>query len=79
MASCAPLVIDGAINGDLAYIGQMLAPILSPGDIVVLDTLSSHKVKGVRQHQGHRVAPNCICRPHSGSNSSRIAEMRLYA
>lgn len=47
----APLVIDGAINGDifLAYVEQHLAPTLKPGDVVVMDNLSSHKVVGVRQ------------------------------
>jgi transposase len=47
----APAVIDGAVNGDifLAYIRQMLVPTLQPGDIVVMDNLSSHKVAGVRE------------------------------
>ena len=47
----APLVLDGAIDGDafLAYIQQFLVPTLTPGDIVVLDNLSSHKVDGVRE------------------------------
>ena len=46
-----PLVLDGAINGAafLAYVEQFLAPTLSPGDVVVLDNLSSHKVSGVRE------------------------------
>jgi len=46
----APLVVDGAINGDIfrAYVEQQLAPTLSPGDIVILDNLASHKVTGVR-------------------------------
>ena len=41
----APMVIDGAINGDLfcAYVKQVLVPELRAGDIVVLDNLSSHK------------------------------------
>ena len=41
----APMVIDGAMNGDLfvAYTRQVLVPTLRPGDIVVLDNLSSHK------------------------------------
>src|SRR5262245_51077189 len=41
----APLVIDGAINGDVfcAYVNQVLVPELRNGDIVVLDNLSSHK------------------------------------
>lgn len=47
----APLVLDGAINGAAfrAYAEQFLAPTLEPGDIVVLDNLSSHKVSGVRE------------------------------
>ncbi len=47
----APLVLDGAINGRAfrAYVEQMLAPTLSPGDIVVMDNLGSHKVEGVRK------------------------------
>lgn len=47
----APMVVDGAINGELflAYVKQILAPTLNPGDIVVMDNLSSHKVAGVRQ------------------------------
>jgi len=47
----APCVFDGAINGArfLAYIEQALAPTLRPGDVVVLDNLGAHKVKGVRE------------------------------
>jgi len=47
----APLVVDGAIDGDLfrAYVQQQLTPTLQPGDIVVMDNLSSHKVQGVRE------------------------------
>ena len=46
----APLVIDGAVNGALFlnYVKQHLAPALKPGDILILDNLSSHKVSGVR-------------------------------
>lgn len=41
----APMVIDGAMNGDLfvAYTKQVLVPTLKAGDVVVLDNLSSHK------------------------------------
>jgi transposase len=41
----APMVIDGAMNGDVfvAYAEQVLAPTLRPGDVVVLDNLSSHR------------------------------------
>ena len=44
-----PFVFEGALNGDTfrVYVTQMLAPTLRPGDIVVMDNLSSHKVSGV--------------------------------
>jgi len=47
----APLVLDGAINGEsfLAYVRQFLAPALRPGDVLVMDNLPSHKVAGVRE------------------------------
>jgi transposase len=47
----APAVFNGPINGAtfLAWVLQCLVPMLRPGDIVVLDNLSSHKVAGVRE------------------------------
>jgi len=47
----APCVIDGPINGDsfLAYVEQVLLPVLRPGDIVIIDNLGSHKGKAVRR------------------------------
>jgi transposase len=47
----APMVLDGAMNSKafLAYVTQVLVPTLQPGDLVVLDNLSSHKATGVRQ------------------------------
>jgi transposase len=47
----APCVFDGAINGArfLAYVEQALVPTLRAGDLVVLDNLKAHKVKGVRE------------------------------
>ena len=46
----APCVIDGPINGTSfrAYVEQFLVPTLSPGDVVVMDNLGSHKGKAVR-------------------------------
>jgi len=46
----APCVFDGPMNGDCfrAYVEQSLVPTLNPGDIVILDNLSSHKVAGIR-------------------------------
>ena len=47
----APAVFDGPINGEtfLAWVEQCLVPRLRPGDSVMLDNLSSHKVAGVRE------------------------------
>ncbi len=47
----APMVIDGAVNGDLfvAYVDQVLVPSLRVGDVVVMDNLSSHKRSEVRK------------------------------
>ena len=47
----APAVFDGPMDGDcfLAYVEQVLAPALLPGDIVVMDNLPSHKVAGIRE------------------------------
>ena len=36
-------------NAFVAYIEQILSPSLKPGDIVVLDNLSAHKVAGARE------------------------------
>jgi len=47
----APLVVDGAINGEMfeAYVRQFVVPTLQPGDVVVMDNLASHKRAGVRE------------------------------
>ena len=41
----APFVLDGPINAQcfLAYVEQILLPVLRAGDTVILDNLSSHK------------------------------------
>ena len=46
----APFVLDGPINGEwfLAYVRQLLVPTLSPGDVVIMDNLGSHKGQAVR-------------------------------
>jgi transposase len=45
----APMVIEGPMDGDvfLEYVRSVLCPTLTPGDIVILDNLGSHKVDGV--------------------------------
>ena len=47
----APLCVEGAINGAIftAWVEQHLAPELRPGDIVVMDNLSSHKGAAARE------------------------------
>lgn len=47
----APMVVDGAMTGDLfaAYVEQILTPSLTPGDVVVMDNLAAHKRPRVRQ------------------------------
>ena len=44
-------VVDGAVNGDVfeAFVEQVLIPQLKPGDIVIMDNLSSHKRAHVRE------------------------------
>jgi len=46
----APMVLDGPMNGAwfLAYVEQVLAPALKPGDIVIMDNLPAHKGASVR-------------------------------
>lgn len=47
----APCVIDGPINGEMfrAYVDKFLVPTLRPGDIVIMDNLSSHKGMQTRE------------------------------
>ncbi len=46
----APMTLDGAMDGPAfkAWVEQMLAPTLKPGDIVVMDNLSAHKHSVIR-------------------------------
>jgi transposase len=50
-AVTAPFVIDRPMNGPIfrTYLERCLIPTLTPGDIVIMDNLSSHKVAGVRE------------------------------
>ena len=47
-----PRAIPSPTDGDifLAYVEQVLCPALKPGQVVVRDNLSAHKVSGVRQY-----------------------------
>lgn len=46
----APMQVEGGTTGDVfaAYVREVLAPTLRPGDVVCLDNLSSHKTPAVR-------------------------------
>jgi transposase len=63
----APMVIDGAVNGDLfvAYVEQVLVPLLRAGDMVVMDNLSSHKRVRVRQAIEEAGCTLCYLPPYS--------------
>jgi len=63
----APAVFNGAINGAAfrAYVEQVLAPALRVGDVVVLDNLGSHKVRGVREAIEARGASLMFLPPYS--------------
>lgn len=47
----APMVLDGPINGDWfeAYVTQILVPELRPGDVLIMDNLSSYKRAAVKE------------------------------
>jgi hypothetical protein len=47
----ATMTIEAATDAEifLAYLDHVLCPALKPGDVVVMDNLSSHKVPGVRE------------------------------
>ena len=47
----APFVLDGAMNRHAfeTYVAKVLVPELRPGDVVIMDNLSSHKGPRVRE------------------------------
>src|SRR5450759_5681519 len=47
----ATMTVESSTDGDvfLAYLEQVLCPRLEPGQVVVMDNLSAHKVEGVRR------------------------------
>lgn len=47
----APMTLGGAMHGAafLAYVEQILAPTLKPGDIVVMDNLPAHKPLAIQR------------------------------
>lgn len=47
----AVMTIEAATDGEVfgAYVEQVLCPKLQSGDVVVMDNLSAHKVRGIRE------------------------------
>jgi transposase len=63
----APWVVDGAVNGDIFrwWVREVLGPTLQPGDIVLWDNLSAHKVAGVEELLAARGARLIRLSPYS--------------
>ena len=45
----APMTVDGVTDGEVfrAYVEQVLCPTLESGDVMVMDNLGAHKVRGI--------------------------------
>lgn len=63
----APMTINGAVDGAVfkVYIEQVLAPSLQLGDVVIMDNLPAHKVKGIEQAIQARGAQLIYLPPYS--------------
>jgi transposase len=63
----APMTVAGAVDGLVfrAYVEQVLAPTLEAGEIVIMDNLGAHKVKGVREAIEARGATVIYLPPYS--------------
>jgi transposase len=63
----APWVLDGPINRDAfkTYVEKVLVPELRPGDLVIMDNLSSHKGPKVREMIGAAGASLLYLPPYS--------------
>ena len=63
----AVMTVESATDGDvfLAYLEQGLCPKLKAGDVVVMDNLSAHKVKGVGELLAARGAELLYLPPYS--------------
>tara|TARA_B100001964_G_C13947027_1_gene471612 strand:+ start:83 stop:706 length:624 start_codon:yes stop_codon:yes gene_type:complete len=78
----APFVVDRPMNGVIfrVYVERILAPTLVPGDMVILDNLSSHKGDEVRQMIEARGAQRIFLPPYSPDlNPIELAFSKLKA
>ncbi len=78
----APFVVDRPMNGVIfrVYVERILAPTLVPGDMVILDNLSSHKGDEVRRMIEARGAQRIFLPPYSPDlNPIELAFSKLKA
>jgi transposase len=78
----APWVIDAPMNRDIfeIYVETQLAPVLRPGDVVILDNLSSHKSERAAQAIQARGAWMLFLPPYSPDlNPIEMAFSKLKA
>jgi transposase len=78
----APMTIDGAMDGPAfrAWVEEMLAPTLAPGDIVVMDNLPAHKPPAIRKAIEARGAELHYLPPYSPDlNPIEMAYSKLKA
>ncbi len=78
----APFVVDCPMNGAIfrVYVERVLAPTLKPGDMVILDNLSSHKGAEVRRIIEERGAYLVFLPPYSPDfNPIEMAFSKLKA
>jgi len=56
----AAMTVEAATDREifLTFLDEVLCPALQPGDVVIMDNLSSHKVDGVRQRIHARRYPS---------------------
>jgi len=63
----APMMIGGAVDGEVfrLWTEQILCPTLVEGDVVVMDNLQAHKVRGIREAIEGRGAKLIYLPPYS--------------
>jgi transposase len=63
----AAMLVKGAINGEVfkAFVEQVLAPTLQPGDRVLMDNLNVHKVAGIEEIIQSKQAKLCYLPSYS--------------
>jgi len=70
------VTFDGAVNGDIfkLYIDKVLTPSIRPGDCIIMDSLSSHKVTGIEDII-HRAGATTLFLPRYSPDLNPIESM----